>query len=412
MLQSVRQALLLAALVALRLAAAAQTREPPPLLLTAQRRCRPPLPEERIPALDLVAEWGAPPADHRSVTLVSQLSLDRLDKLENQCRAWPLPLAAAVYVPSQYGFLLGRPPGQPPLLLTSVVERLGRFHALMQREGRCHLQLALYREDLGGDGVALAHMYPFNAMRNRVLQLATTQAVLIADVDLLVGAAEELGTPKGWAAMRPWLEAGAAVVLPAFETPFDVTGHVKLPHPEAVGRAAAFRAVSGGKAGAVESFRNGSLLVVKAKEEPRASSAAQYEKWAAADDFYAIPFEGNYEPYVIVNRTLLPWYDEQYRAHAFDKVTHARCFWSWGGTFVVHPQAFLVHVPHERSPTYHATYANNWEQGSKIGALYWQLQQDLLAGNYTPVTSFAAERCDLPPPALEAQQQQQGRVEL
>lgn len=71
------------------------------------------------------------------------------------------------------------------------------------------------------------------------------QAVLIADVDLLVGAAEELGTPKGWAAMRPWLEAGAAVVLPAFETPFDVTGHVKLPHPEAVGRAAAFRAVSG-----------------------------------------------------------------------------------------------------------------------------------------------------------------------
>lgn len=128
----------------------------------------------------------------------------------------------------------------------------------------------------------------------------------------------------------------------------------------------------------MESFRNGSLLVVKAKEEPRASSAAQYEKWAAADDFYAIPFEGvslpppprpgrgspcrpgwavmrgssgkaghrhsaaaacsvllprwviaarparlpvqNYEPYVIVNRTLLPWYDEQYRAHAFDKV--------------------------------------------------------------------------------------------
>lgn len=49
---------------------------------------------------------------------------------------------------------------------------------------------------------------------------------------------------------------------------------------------------------------------------------------------------------------------------------------------------------------------------TQIGALYWQLQQDLLAGNYTPVTSFAAERCDLPPPALEAQQQQQGRVEL
>lgn len=48
------------------------------------------------------------------------------------------------------------------------------------------------------------------------------------------------------------------------------------------------------------------------------------------------------------------------------QVTHARCFWSWGGTFVVHPRLFLVHVPHERSPTYHATYANNWQEGSKV----------------------------------------------
>lgn len=75
--------------------------------------------------------------------------------------------------------------------------------------------------------------------------LCCCQAVLIADVDLLVGGAEELGTPEGWAAMRPWLEGGAGVVLPAFETPYDVTGHLRLPHPEAVGRAAAFQAVSG-----------------------------------------------------------------------------------------------------------------------------------------------------------------------
>ncbi|KAL4435056.1 hypothetical protein ABPG77_003881 [Micractinium sp. CCAP 211/92] len=403
MLGALRQTLLLAIVVAVR--AAATIREPPPLLLAAQRRCRPPLAQERLPALHLVAEWGVPPPNQRNVTLVSQLSLDRLDKLENQCRAWPLPLAAAVYVPSQYGLLLGRPPGEPPVLLSTVVEQLSQFYARMQRKGLCHLQLALYKEDLGGDSLALAHMYPFNAMRNRVLQMAVTQAVLIADVDLLVGGAEELGTPEGWAAMRPWLKGGAGVVLPAFETPYDVTGHLRLPHPEAVGRAAAFQAVSGGKAGAVQGFRNGSLLIVKAKEEPRASSAAHYEKWIAAEDFYAVPFVGNYEPYVIVNRTLLPWYDEQYRGHAFDKVTHARCFWSWGGTFVVHPRLFLVHVPHERSPTYHATYANNWQEGSKLGALYWQLQQDLLAGNYTPVTSFAAERCDPPAQPLSAGQE-------
>ncbi|KAL4458204.1 hypothetical protein ABPG75_013069 [Micractinium tetrahymenae] len=403
------QALLLVVLVAIRVAAA--TGEPPPLLLTAQRRCRPPRPGERLPALELVSQWGEPPANNHTVTLISQLSLDRLDKLENQCRTWPLPLAAAVYVPSQYGILLGRQPGEPPMLVSAVAEQLSQFHARMQQAGRCHLQLALYKEDLWGDDVALALMYPFNAMRNRVLQLASTQAVLAADVDLLVGSAEELGSSEGWAALRPWLETGAGVVLPAFETPFDVTGRVKLPHPEEVGRAAAFRAVSGGKAGAVESFHNGSLLIVKAKEEPRASSAAQYERWIAGEDFYPIPFEANYEPYIIANRTLLPWYDEQYRGPAFDKVTHARCFKYWGGSYAVHPRAFLVHVPHERSATYHTAYANNWEKGRKYGALYWQFQKDLAAGTYAPVTSFAAERCDLPLPALEAQQQQ-GKEEL
>lgn len=42
----------------------------------------------------------------------------------------------------------------------------------------------------------------------------------------------------------------------------------------------------------MQGFRNGSLLIVKAKEEPRASSAAQYEKWIAAEDFYPVPFVG------------------------------------------------------------------------------------------------------------------------
>lgn len=41
----------------------------------------------------------------------------------------------------------------------------------------------------------------------------------------------------------------------------------------------------------------------------------------------------------------------------------------------------------------------------QFGALYWQLQQDLLAGNYTPVTSFAAERCDPPAQPLSAGQE-------
>lgn len=75
MLGALRQTLLLAIVATVR--ASSTIREPPRLLLAAQRRCRPPLAQERLPALDLVAEWGVPPPHQRNVTLVSQLSLDR-----------------------------------------------------------------------------------------------------------------------------------------------------------------------------------------------------------------------------------------------------------------------------------------------------------------------------------------------
>lgn len=35
------------------------------------------------------------------------------------------------------------------------------------------------------------------------------------------------------------------------------------------------------------------------------------------------------------------------------------CLFYWGGSFVVHPRGFVVHVPHERSATFHASMKDN-----------------------------------------------------
>lgn len=130
--------------------------------------------------------------------------------------------------------------------------------------GACQLRLALYTEE--HEDAAAAGLYPFNAVRNRALQMVTTevgndggagcsctysskcaycgslaatacggiaapgfgdqavpayacQAVLLLDTDLLVSRefAEEVGGRRGWARLRQQLEATPAVVLPAFQ---------------------------------------------------------------------------------------------------------------------------------------------------------------------------------------------------
>lgn len=49
-----------------------------PFLAEAPRRCRGPPSGVRLPSLELAALWGRPPASNRTVTLVTQLSMDRL----------------------------------------------------------------------------------------------------------------------------------------------------------------------------------------------------------------------------------------------------------------------------------------------------------------------------------------------
>lgn len=49
------------------------------------------------------------------------------------------------------------------------------FGAYAFSAGRCQLQLALYAEDLAAEDPAPLVTYPLNALRNRALQMATTE---------------------------------------------------------------------------------------------------------------------------------------------------------------------------------------------------------------------------------------------
>lgn len=56
-----------------------------------------------------------------------------------------------------------------------------------------------------------------------------------------------------------------------------------------------------------------------------------------------------YEPYVLVSKSLVPWYDERFTGYLEDKVVHIQTMNSMGFRFAVHPEAFVVHYPHANS---------------------------------------------------------------
>ena len=56
-----------------------------------------------------------------------------------------------------------------------------------------------------------------------------------------------------------------------------------------------------------------------------------------------------FEPYVLVSKDLVPWYDERFTGYLEDKVVHIQHMVHMGFSFAVHPEVFVVHYPHEDS---------------------------------------------------------------
>ncbi|KAL4423752.1 hypothetical protein ABPG75_001053 [Micractinium tetrahymenae] len=336
--------------------------------------------------------------------------------LENQCTTWPMPLVATVHVPVSGSKVLGST-GKTAATLDALKGQLAAFSARMQKEGECQLQLALFTEEQAADNPDA--VYPINALRNRGIQMAVTEArqivgslvILLLDIDFIVSEelTADLATAAGWEALMRRLQAGTAVALPAFETPYDVTGAWRLQSGAVEGgTAVAFQAAAGGKRAAVDLFHNGSLLVFKEKESDFMFGPTQYRRWMVTDDFYPISFKLGHEPFILMARALTPWYDERFTGYGCNKSPLLGCIFHWGGSFAVHPRGFVVHVPHERSPSFFA-FRGDVEGRARRERELWEfydqeVTKPLEAGRFLPVTSFP-ERCS-------AEEQQPRREEL
>jgi hypothetical protein len=155
----------------------------------AARPCRPGT--DDLPRLELVQGWRSRrPRPRESITLVTQLSSDRLEMLENQCLTWPDPIVAAVHLPLARapGGGVG-PPGVPShfnTTLRDVLRGADAFHVTMEGLGACALHMLLLGQFTDESD---PEPYPINALRNRALAEVRTELVLLLDVDFVVSLA-------------------------------------------------------------------------------------------------------------------------------------------------------------------------------------------------------------------------------
>lgn len=156
------------------------------------------------------------------VSLVTQLSFERLYMLEGQCAVWSGVISAAVYIALVDGkaVTVELNSNQDPHLtpMEHVRQKFEEFHRVTEEKSMCKLDLQLVSQTV--ESVWLSALYPVNAMRNRAIANARTDVILLLDVDFWPAAelSELMQQPGKYDSLLKAVNSGSAIVLPAFET--------------------------------------------------------------------------------------------------------------------------------------------------------------------------------------------------
>ncbi|XP_076785404.1 xylosyl- and glucuronyltransferase LARGE2 isoform X4 [Arvicanthis niloticus] len=249
--------------------------------------------------------YQPPPPQPHDVTLVAQLSMDRLQMLEALCRHWPGPMSLALYLTDAEAQQFLHFVDMSPVL---SVRKDVAYHVV-------------YRD---------GPLYPVNQLRNVALAQALTPYVFLSDIDFLPA----YSLYDYLRASIEQLELGgrrkAALVVPAFETL-----HYRFSFPKS-------------KAELLTLLDAGSLHTFRYHEWPQGHASTDYSRWREAQAPYRVQWSAHYEPYVVVPRDC-PRYDPRFVGFGWNKVAHIIELDAQEYEFLVLPEAFSIHLPHAPS---------------------------------------------------------------
>jgi glycosyltransferase-like protein LARGE len=319
------------------------------------------------------------PRPARAVTVVTQLSLERASMLEQQCSLWPHPVAAVVYIPLLRGRIFSAEEG--PWNMAPLEQGIEEMKALHQRlsalpEG-CVLDLEVVAEECCNQDIA--SMYPTNAVRNRALQLASTEVVLLLDADFVVdlSLAKTLEDKGKYKEMVDLLSNHRALVLPAFEAWDQGDWGMKV----------ALEAVHQGKAYIAAKFMYNVVIGFHMSHYPQGHEKTNFWRWMNTTEPYEVQYEIGFEPYIMLLKKFVPYYDERFRGYYWNKVQHLMHISMQDSfTFVIHPEAFVVHVPHRKPSTKMRTRRSGQKERNHV--MFLEALEDMKRERFVPVTGF------------------------
>ncbi|XP_059675254.1 xylosyl- and glucuronyltransferase LARGE2 [Gavia stellata] len=261
------------------------------------------LTQHRIHLFFLQYEFLALP-NPTDVTLVAQLSMDRLQMLEAICKHWAGPISLALYMSDAEA--------QQFLRYAQASEVLSA-----RRNVAYHI---VYKE---------GQFYPINLLRNVALANTQTPYVFLTDIDFLPmyglydylrNSIQQLELPQ----------RKAALIVPAFETL-----HYRLTFPKS-------------KAELLSMLDMGSLYTFRYHVWPKGHAPTDYAKWRTATVPYRVAWQPDFEPYVVVRRDC-PKYDQRFVGFGWNKVSHIMELDAQEYELLVLPNAFMIHMPHAPS---------------------------------------------------------------
>ncbi|XP_005415110.2 PREDICTED: glycosyltransferase-like protein LARGE1, partial [Chinchilla lanigera] len=242
-----------------------------------------------------------PAADNTDVTLVAQLSMDRLQMLEAICKHWEGPISLALY--------LSDAEAQQFLRYAQGSEVLMGRHNVGY-----HI---VYKE---------GQFYPVNLLRNVALKHISTPYMFLSDIDFLpmYGLYEYL---RKSVVQLDLANTKKAMIVPAFETL-----RYRLSFPKS-------------KAELLTMLDMGTLFTFRYHVWTKGHAPTNFAKWRTATTPYRVEWEADFEPYVVVRRDC-PEYDRRFVGFGWNKVAHIMELDAQEYELLVLPEAFTIHLPH------------------------------------------------------------------
>ncbi|XP_048688569.2 xylosyl- and glucuronyltransferase LARGE1 isoform X3 [Caretta caretta] len=272
-----------------------------------------------------------PASDNTDVTLVAQLSMDRLQMLEAICKHWEGPISLALY--------LSDAEAQQFLRYAQGSEVL-----MSRRNVGYHI---VYKE---------GQFYPVNLLRNVAMKHISTPYMFLSDIDFLpmYGLYEYL---RKSVIQLDLANTKKALIVPAFETL-----RYRLSFPKS-------------KAELLSMLDMGTLFTFRYHVWTKGHAPTNFAKWRTATTPYQVEWEADFEPYVVVRRDC-PEYDRRFVGFGWNKVAHIMELDAQEYEFIVLPNAYMIHMPH--APSFDITkFRSNKQYRICLKTLKEEFQQDM-----------------------------------